>query len=183
MPSPLHMPLFETLVGANEEMTNENIMSVICHVFGQDTTISSQIRNNSIISNIDFTGKRIKQCMKIVRIAQQLEKFRQYATCYLNYNDTVNYAHHLPDALKTCNTKRIVMHCHSLQKSLLQSRCAKHFQMAHTQLWNPTLHNAVKLMVPPVMLHDEMQTDGYGMVLIDLLVQLGMLEIKFANSR
>ena len=54
--------------------------------------------------------------------------------------------------------------------------------MARTQIWNPTLQSVVKLMVPPVMLHDEIQTDGYGTALIDLMVQLGLLEVKLTNG-
>ena len=36
----------------------------------------------------------------------------------------------------------------------------------------------MKLIIPPVSLHDEIKTDGYGMALIELLVQIGLLVEK-----
>ena len=144
IPSPLHMPMIEKLVDANGDMSTTNILNVIRHVFEQDTTISSQILNDSMTPNIDYTGTRINEYMKIVRVVQQLENFRQSATCYTNYNNTVNYVRHLPDSLKTDNANRIVMYCQSLKKGLLQLRYTKRFQLAHTQIWNPSLQNVVK---------------------------------------
>jgi len=50
-------------------------------------------------------------------------------------------------------------------------------------MWNRHTKDVVKLMVPPVMLHDEIRTDGYGMALIDLLEHVGMLQKSVINGR
>ena len=120
-------------------MSTTNVLNVIRHVFEQETNISSQILNDSMNQDIDFSGTRINEYIKIARIVQQLENFRQSATCYTHYNNTVNYVRHLPDSLKTPNANRIVIYYQSLKKGLLQLRYTKRFQMAHTQIWNPSL--------------------------------------------
>ena len=119
IPSPLYMSFIEELIDANGDISDINILNVIYHVFGQDTTMSSQIINDSMTSNIDFTGEHINGYMRIVRVVQQLKYLRQSVTCYTNYNNTVNYVQHLPDSLKSYNTKRIVMYFQSLKKTLL----------------------------------------------------------------
>lgn len=45
-------------------------------------------------------------------------------------------------------------------------------------MWNKYTNQVVKLIIPPVSLHDEIKTDGYGMALIELLVQIGLLDEK-----
>ena len=77
---------------------------------------------------------------------------------------------------------KIVKYCHSMKTSILQHRYTKGFQLKHTQLWNDRTNDVVKLIVPPVMLHNEIKTDGYGMALIDLLVHIGLLEICELNG-
>ena len=42
-------------------------------------------------------------------------------------------------------------------------------------MWNTNMKEVVRLITPPVLLHDEIKTDGYGMALIELLVQIGLL--------
>ena len=43
-------------------------------------------------------------------------------------------------------------------------------------MWNQHTKDVVKLVIPPVSLHDEIKTDGHGMALIELLVQVGSLD-------
>ena len=43
-------------------------------------------------------------------------------------------------------------------------------------MWNKHTEEVVKLIIPPVSLHDEIATDRYRMALIELLVQIGLLK-------
>ena len=43
------------------------------------------------------------------------------------------------------------------------------FQTAIVEEWNPESKDAYALLIPPVSLRDEIKTDGYGMVIIEIL--------------
>ena len=183
IPSPSHMPSFELLIDSNKQMSNVNVLNTIKHITGINTDISSTLTNQDITTTtIDFSGKRINAYITLIEIVQQLENIRQCGTCYTKYNNSFSYVNHLPSALKNHSTNKTVKYCHSLKSSLLQHRYTKMFQMRHTELWNKHTKDVVKIMVPPVMLHDEIRTDGYGMALIDLLEHIGMFEKSVVNG-
>ena len=49
-------------------------------------------------------------------------------------------------------------------------------------MWNKSVSKQVKLIIPPVMKHNEIKTDGYGMALIELLVFVGLLKVCTKND-
>jgi hypothetical protein len=63
-----------------------------------------------------------------------------------------------------------------LKKSLLKAETIINFQYNNTMMWNKYTNEVVKLIIPPVLLHNEIKTNGYGMALIELLVQIGLLD-------
>ena len=55
------------------------------------------------------------------------------------------------------------------------------FQSQVVKRWNPLHHdNIIKLIVPPVSLHDQIRSDRYGITLIELLKTVGLL-VKETN--
>ena len=41
--------------------------------------------------------------------------------------------------------------------------------------WNPRSKEATALLIPPVSLRDEIETDGYGMAIMEILYLSGVL--------
>lgn len=186
IPSPPLMPTFELLLDGNNNIDNINVMKAIRHVLGadqEDATTSLLLSDNDQYSKVDLSGKRINTYMKIINVVQQLENIRQIATCYSKTNHTYSYVNYLPMNLRGTKSNTIVRYCHSLKASMLQHKVTKQFQLRHTELWNQYTNEIVKLLIPPVMLHDEIRTDGYGMALIDLLVHVGMLDKQTFNGK
>ena len=183
IPSPTNMPSFELLYDNNNYISDLGILTSIQHVTNPkaniNTILSVENPKNTIV---DFSGQRINAYMKVIEVVQQLENLRQSATCYTKYNNSFGFVNHLPISMKNDTTRKIVKYCHSLKPTLLQHTVTKRFQMTHTEIWNPHTKEVVKLIVPPVMLHDEIRTDGYGMALIDLLVHIGILEKTETNG-
>ena len=49
------------------------------------------------------------------------------------------------------------------------------FMQNVVEVWNPDSKEVTKIIVPPISLHDEIKTDGYGMAVIELLELVGIL--------
>ena len=61
------------------------------------------------------------------------------------------------------------MICKILHSESDDLKCYAYFQSSVVNEWNPKAKNATAFIIPPVSLRDEIKTEGYGMVMIELL--------------
>ena len=97
-------------------------------------------------------------------------------------SNKVEFVAHVPESLKSKEVVLAMKFIYALRKPLLNTKVIKSFQYKHTKHWNKSIAKKVKLIIPPVMKHDEIQTDGYGMALIELLVFVGLLKVCTKNN-
>ena len=175
VPSPLGMAKYEIVLNELHKIDDKDILK--CIHFTHSTDCSDyDLNNNPDTIDIESLGKRIDAYQKICYVNQQLNNIRQCASGYVAKENKVYFVNHTPSSLKTDKVERIIKYFHSLKPTLLKAESIKSFQYKNTMMWNQHTKDVVKLIIPPVSLHDEIKTDGYGMALIELLVQVGLLD-------
>ena len=155
------MPKFEMILQNTNNLPNEGVLKSINYTNSRDKK-TIDLHNDPIKLNIDSTGKRIKTYKGICFINQQLNNMRQCASGYVAREKKIYFVNHIPNELKTEKVKRLITYFHTLKQTLLKASTLQRFQYNHTTLWNKHTNDVVKLIIPPVSLHDEIRTDGYG---------------------
>jgi hypothetical protein len=169
IPSPYKMPPFETIVSENGEVDEMNMCNVLLNISPLDATID----NNSI----NTKGDRVNAYYKCCEMAELLDRMRQYTSgLYIQSNECYKFVDHCSSAtLQSDNMKNVIRVANSLKNGILSSKVTKHFNRRVVGIWNNRIKEVSKIIIPPVTLHDEIKTDGYGMAILDLLSLVGIL--------
>ena len=174
VPSPIGLPIYETILDNTNTLSESGVLDCINYINNKDKR-ASYLHNDNNSINIDSSGSRVNTYKEVCLIVQQLNNIRQCASGYVAREKKVYFVNHLPNELKSEKVVRFIKYFHTLKHDLLKASLLKRFQYNNTSLWNSHIEKVVKLIIPPVSLHDEIRTDGYGMALIELLVHLGLL--------
>jgi hypothetical protein len=95
---------------------------------------------------------------------------------YIQTNKCYKFVDHCSSAtLQSDNMKNVIRVANSLKNGILSSKVTKHFNRRVVGIWNNHIKEVSKIIIPPVTLHDEIKTDGYGMAILDLLSLVGIL--------
>ena len=180
IPSAFLMPHYESLYeNENIKSINEyNLLNAILDI----TTCSEHTRKmvnlypNRYSDHIDYTGRRVSAYMIICNNVLILDLIRQVCgNIYTKQDKRFRFVNHLSTDFQTVNIKSIISKLANIKKDILSKKTST-FQSKVTEIWNPLYNNVSKLIIPPVSLHDEIKTDGYGMALIELLTTVGIID-------
>ena len=133
--------------------------------------------NNAYISrDVDFSGERVRKYHYLCQVFNTVNLVRMaIAGIYHRQNNYFNYVEFTPNEFKSEQIKIILKRINSLKGSLLFKNTST-FQRNSVRSWNPNYDKICQLIIPKVMLHDEITTDGYGKCVIELMTLHGILE-------
>ena len=176
IPSPLNMSKYEVVGNDNESILN----IFIDHV----KEINDSNDESCYISDgIDFSGTRVSSYHNLCKIFNTVNLIRiVMAGIYHRGNNIYSYVEFTPSTWKSHSIQVIAKRMNRLKGSLL-FKCYNEFQRNSVRKWNPYYDKVCSLIVPKVMLHDEISTDGYGKCVIELLTLHGILEKCNAGDR
>ena len=181
IPSPFLFPHFEhisTVVDSGSTSDVQLLMTIMDYTSLDRTKYltHSPTYTNSDIERVDYSGHRVDNYMDICHMVVILNQMRRSCSgTFTQYNDKTKFVNFVPDTWRNKPTKDILKKL-TLSKSGLLSSQLIQFQSRIVQLWNPSSLNVSEVIVPPVSLHDEITTDGYGKSIIELLELVGILE-------
>ena len=174
------MPHYERLYDDNDTSDNISPSSILKAIL--DITSLTNARtikelyplNNS--DTPDFTGRRVSAYMILCQSVILLDPVRKTTTgMYRVIDKEFKFVRYTPDHLKTNKVQAYVKKLHAIKRGILSTKCTQHFQRKVVDEWNPKLKDVSCIIIPPVSLHDEIKTDGYGMAVIELLTLVGIL--------
>ena len=173
IPSSFRMSKYELIDG-----TKEGILDILFdHVRPKNTENQSShtpLRNYES-SDVDFSGKRVRSYHNICNTVNTINLIRMaMAGCYHRKKNQYTFVDFSRDEWMSDNIKSLLRSINSLKGSLL-FKCNKLFQKNAIRKWNTNYDDICELIIPKVMLHDEITTDGYGKCIIELLTLHGIL--------
>jgi hypothetical protein len=179
IPSAYCMPHYEQLFEDNDEskISEYNLLGAILDM----TTCNDELRQLTHLypskenEDIDLSGKRVEAYINICTNVHILDLIRQVCgNIFVKGTREYRFVDYTPNQEQNENIKRIIANLSNTKKNILSKKTST-FQRKVCEIWNPLYNNISKLIVPPVSLHDEIKTDGYGMALIEALTFIGML--------
>ena len=182
VPSPFLMPHYESLLTPNTmELSDSKALLALMNTSHFSTFVDNTTESSTDLHEVDFTGKRMDTYFELSSIAQVLDGIRRCSVGYIKGTNTFKFVKHSPVSIQSPKVVKLIKNIHELKGSLL-SNAITNFQRSITQLWNPKLSDLSKFIIPPVSLHDEIKTDGYGMALIELMTLVGILTKTDGNT-
>ena len=179
IPSPHKMMKYETVDDNSESIYALFMHHVTPYYKKEDLNYDSE---KYASEDIDFSGNRVQAYHKHCMIYDTVNYIRMVtAGIYHRTNQSFNYVEFSPDKWKTHDLQIIVQRMNNLKGSIF-FKGIKLFQRHAARQWNPHFDDVCDLIVPQVMLHDEITTDGYGKCIIELLTLHGILDKCFTGN-
>ena len=162
IPSPFGMPSFESII-----KMNINYPRVLLQI--------ASGKYDSENANINVSGSCIEAYMEVLDVTDKIiHSVTKYLTGMKYLKRSIEYKCWDNMPTKYVNSrKKIVKRIHALKKDFLLP--LKKLQYSTVKMWNPSISVSSKMFIPPVSIRDDIETDGYGMAVIELLSHVGFL--------
>ena len=154
IPSAYGMPKYESIT------TTDTRLSLICTI--------SNVQQSRYLHDINFDGSRVTSYMSIVSICDTvINGVRRFMTGYNKSKKQYKRWKFQPIVFQSDLRDKLVKQLSD--EYTFMSECSE-FQYNNVKLWNSSIEEPSKLLIPPVSLRDEIRTDEFGMAVIELLV-------------